>query len=128
MRNKKSGLRQKLSTKTSLPFENCQFKDRQIRELQSQTDEAKGNVNDTRRKLLPVFGDLQSTGKFELSLKVEAKLRKRLKIKSADNRLYGVFCTGGTKPLGKCLRGRRTSVLFLVSSDWERVLKCGRKL
>ena len=71
-----------------------EFTDRQIRELQSQTDEAKGNVNDTRRTLLPVFGGLQSTGKFELSLKVESKLRTRLKIKSSANRLYGVLCTG----------------------------------
>ena len=47
LRNKESGLKLKLSTGTSLPCENCEFTDRQIRELQSQTDEAKGNVNDT---------------------------------------------------------------------------------
>ena len=94
MRNEKSGLKQKLSTRTSLPCEKCEFTDRQIRELQGQTDEAKGNVKDTRKKLLPVFGDLQSTGKFELSLKVEEKLRERLKINSAANRLNVDWCTG----------------------------------
>ena len=87
MRNKDSGLKQKLSTGNFCPLEHSEFnmKNRQIRELQSQTDEAKGNVNDTHKKLLPVFGGLQSTGKFEPSLKVEAKLRKKLKIKSAAN-------------------------------------------
>ena len=87
-------MKQKLSTKNFCPFEHSEFKKRQIRELQSQTDEAKGNVNDTHKKLLPVFGGLQSTEKFGLSLEVEEKLRKRLKIKSAANRLYGVLCTG----------------------------------
>ena len=104
-----------------------EFTNRQIRELQSQTDQAKGNVNDTHKKLLPVFGGLQLTGKFERSLKVEAKLRKRLKMKSAAKRPYGVCAPGGEKPVGKCLKGRRTSVLFLGSSGHERVLKCGRK-
>ena len=75
MRNNESGLKQKLSTRTSLSYEKCELTDRQIRELQSQTDDAKGNVNDSRKKLLLVFGGLQSTGKFELSLKVETKLR-----------------------------------------------------
>ena len=104
-----------------------EFTNRQIRELQSQTDQAKGNVNDTHKKLLPVFGGLQLTRKFERSLKVEAKLRKRLKMKSAANRLHGVCAPGGEKPVGKWLKGRRTSVLFLGSSGHERVLKCGRK-
>ena len=59
--NKESGLKLKLSMVTSLSCDNCEFTNRQTRELQSQTDEAKGNVNDTRRKLLTIFGGLQST-------------------------------------------------------------------
>ena len=94
MRNKESGLKQALSTRNFCPFEHSEFKKRQIRELQSKTDEAKGNVNDTHKKLLSVFAGFQSTGKYELSLKVEEKLRKRLKIKSAANRPNGYLCSG----------------------------------
>ena len=115
-------MKQKLSTRTLLSCEKCEITNRQIRELQSQTGEAKGNVNDTCRKLLPVFGGFQSTGKFELSLKVEAKLRKILKIKSAGNRLHGVCAPGGVKPVGKWLKGKRTSVLFLGSSDLRQLI------
>ena len=72
----------------------------------------KGNVNDTRRKLLAVFKGLQSTGKFKLSLKVEAKLRKRFKIKSAANRVHGVLCTGVSEACRQVTERKKNKCAF----------------
>ena len=98
--------------RTSLPCEKYEFTDRKIRELQSQTDEAKRNDKDTRSKLLPVFRGLQTTGKVELNLKVEAKLRKRLKIKSAANRLHGVLCTGWSEACRQMAKMKKNKCAF----------------
>ena len=46
---------QKLRRKRHFRGENCEFMDKEIMELKSQTDKTKGNVKDTRRKLLLVM-------------------------------------------------------------------------
>ena len=113
-------MKQKLSTENFCPLEHSEFnlKNRQIRELQSQADEAKGNVNDTHKKLLPVFGGLQSTGKIELSLKVEEKLRKRLKIKSAANRPNGDLSIGWREACRQMAEKKRLNLYLTLPSFW----------